>query len=76
MSRPTLEQTAFREIAEQVDTAIESLDRALCWLEREAEIAGNCFDKPRQARLAALATANARIAQALYHIKSTAQERG
>ncbi len=73
MARPTTEQAALRVIAEQADTAVESLDAVLCWLEREIEIAGNAFDKPRQGRLATLSTASARIAQALYHIKSATQ---
>lgn len=76
MSRPTLEQTGFREIAEQSDTAIEALDAALCWVEKEIELASNTFDKARQGRLATLAITHARIAQALYYIKSVAKERG
>lgn len=70
MARPTLEQAALRTIAEQADTGLEYLDVILCWLEREIDIAGNSFDKPRQGRLAALSTASARIAQVLYNIKN------
>ena len=54
MARPYLEEQALKRIAEMCPDITESIEEINRWAETELQIAQQCFDKPRQGRIAQL----------------------
>ena len=73
MSRPTLEEARLRQIAELSTDGGEDLEAIINWAEKELELAQNCFDKPRQARVAHLMINVSRLTLALSRIQQQAK---